>query len=76
EGAPGRIVLLDFGAARAVPERVATGYRALLAAGLAGDQAGVRAAIRSAGFASDLQFERHGPALDAMIGVILRQVER
>ncbi|WP_226018771.1 AarF/ABC1/UbiB kinase family protein [Novosphingobium sp. FKTRR1] len=75
-GAAGRIVLLDFGAARAVPDHVAQGYRALLTAGLAGDHAGVRAAVQNAGFASTAQFERHGPALDAMIAVILRQVQR
>lgn len=76
EGREGRVVLLDFGAARAVPDHVVQAYRALLAAGLAGDQAAVRAAVAQAGFASALQFERHGPALDAMIAVILRQVVR
>ena len=33
----GRLILLDFGAARAVPDAISDGYRALLAAGLAGD---------------------------------------
>jgi predicted unusual protein kinase regulating ubiquinone biosynthesis (AarF/ABC1/UbiB family) len=35
----GRLVLLDFGAARVVPDHISDGYRALLASGLAGDDA-------------------------------------
>lgn len=45
----GRLVLLDFGAARPVPAAVSDGYRALLAAGLAGDDDGLLAAMAGIG---------------------------
>jgi predicted unusual protein kinase regulating ubiquinone biosynthesis (AarF/ABC1/UbiB family) len=48
----GRIVLLDFGATRDVPQPLADGYRALAAATLAGDDAGVRAASLDLGLLS------------------------
>lgn len=41
----GRLILLDFGAARVVPDAVSNGYRALLAAGLAGDDERLLAAM-------------------------------
>lgn len=70
----GRIVLLDFGAARPVAAETAAGYRALLAAGLSGDLAAVRQALRAAGFVSDGQLARHSGAIDAMIGLLLGHV--
>lgn len=45
----GRLVLLDFGAARVVPDRVSDGYRALLASGLSGDDEGLLAAMAAIG---------------------------
>lgn len=45
----GRLVLLDFGAARAVPDHVSDGYRALLASGLAGDDAALLDAMAGIG---------------------------
>ncbi|MEI6485022.1 MAG: AarF/ABC1/UbiB kinase family protein [Sphingomonadales bacterium] len=45
----GRLVLLDFGAAREVSDRVSDGYRALLAAGLAGDDDGLIRAMNGIG---------------------------
>jgi predicted unusual protein kinase regulating ubiquinone biosynthesis (AarF/ABC1/UbiB family) len=45
----GRLILLDFGAARVVPDAVSDGYRALLAAGLAGDDQGLLAAMAQLG---------------------------
>jgi len=45
----GRLVLLDFGAARAVPDAISEGYRALLAAGLAGDDVALLAAMAGIG---------------------------
>jgi predicted unusual protein kinase regulating ubiquinone biosynthesis (AarF/ABC1/UbiB family) len=46
----GRIVLLDFGATRAVPEAMAQGYSGLFRAGLARDRAGLDRAVRALGF--------------------------
>ena len=45
----GRLVLLDFGAARDVPAHIREGYRALLGAGLAGDNDGLLAAMAGIG---------------------------
>jgi len=45
----GRLVLLDFGAARDVPAHIAEGYRALLGAGLSGDNEGLLAAMTGIG---------------------------
>jgi predicted unusual protein kinase regulating ubiquinone biosynthesis (AarF/ABC1/UbiB family) len=45
----GRLVLLDFGAARALPPAVCEAYRALLAAGLNGDNDGLLAAMARIG---------------------------
>jgi predicted unusual protein kinase regulating ubiquinone biosynthesis (AarF/ABC1/UbiB family) len=45
----GRLVLLDFGAARVVPDHISDGYRALLASGLAGDDAALLDAMAGIG---------------------------
>lgn len=45
----GRLVLLDFGAARQVPDHISDGYRALLASGLAGDDAALLRAMADIG---------------------------
>jgi predicted unusual protein kinase regulating ubiquinone biosynthesis (AarF/ABC1/UbiB family) len=76
QGETGRLVLLDFGAARAVPPAVREGYRALLGAGLAGDRAAARRAAIAAGFMSAAAAERHGETIDRMIDVILGELGR
>ncbi|MEY4238669.1 MAG: hypothetical protein RL339_1270 [Pseudomonadota bacterium] len=70
----GRIVLLDFGAARAVPEATAAAYRRLMLAGLADDSAALKAALLEVGFVSPVTLERHAPALDAMIAVLMEHL--
>jgi len=72
----GALVLLDFGAARPVPSEVSDGYRALLAAGLAGDRDAAREAAIAAGFLSATAAERHRDTIDRMIDVILRELGR
>ena len=72
----GRIVLLDFGAARAVPEHTIAGYRQLLKAGLAEDRAALVAALVGMGFISPLALQRHALALDAMIEVLIAHLGR
>ena len=67
----GRIVLLDFGAARAVPAATTAAYRRLMQAGLAEDHAALRAALVEVGFVTPVTLERHGAALDAMIAVLM-----
>ncbi|WP_333837017.1 ABC1 kinase family protein [Novosphingobium sp.] len=72
----GRLVLLDFGAARAVPPETAAAYRAVVKAGLAEDPAALREAILAVGFVSPLLLERHGARIDAMIAVLLAHLSR
>jgi predicted unusual protein kinase regulating ubiquinone biosynthesis (AarF/ABC1/UbiB family) len=60
----GRLILLDFGAARVVPDAISDGYRALLAAGLSGDDAGLLRAMADIGI-----LPRQAP--EAMSGTIL-----
>ncbi|WP_408586736.1 ABC1 kinase family protein [Novosphingobium sp.] len=72
----GRIVLLDFGAARSVLPETTAAYRRLMLAGLAEDDQALRLALLEVGFVSPRQMERHGDRLDAMIAVILSQVGR
>jgi len=72
----GRVVLLDFGAARAVPEATTAAYRRLMQAGLAEDPAVLKAALLEVGFVSPVTLERHAPALDAMIAVLVEHLGR
>ena len=72
----GRVVLLDFGATRAVPPETAQAYRRLLSAGLAGDREAVRTAALDAGFIGPALVIRHRTQLDRMIDVVLAEVER
>jgi predicted unusual protein kinase regulating ubiquinone biosynthesis (AarF/ABC1/UbiB family) len=58
----GRIVLLDFGAARAVPDATRAPYRRLMQAGLAGDRMALKAALVKVGFVSQTAVTRHGRA--------------
>lgn len=59
----GQIVLLDFGATRAIPAAVAEGHRALLRAGLARDREAVYAALERLGFLGPNLAERHRAAI-------------
>ena len=72
----GRIVLLDFGAARSVPEATTAAYRRLMEAGLDEDRAGLAAALARAGFISPLILERHARALDNMIEILVAHLGR
>ena len=67
----GRIVLLDFGATRAVIPETAAAYRRLLTAGLSGDRDAVRTAARDAGFIGPALISRHRALLDCMIDDVL-----
>ncbi len=69
-----RIVLLDFGAARAVPPHIVEAYRALMRAGLSEDSAALRAALLAIGFVAPATLERHGPAIDAMIDILMEHL--
>jgi predicted unusual protein kinase regulating ubiquinone biosynthesis (AarF/ABC1/UbiB family) len=70
------VVLLDFGATRAVPAATAEGYRRLLFAGLEGDRDAVREAAVAAGFLGAPAVLRHRALVDRMIDVILGELNR
>ena len=72
----GRIVLLDFGAARPVGPGTPEAYRSLLGAAIAGDRDAVRAAAVHAGLLGSAVVARHGRRVDDMIEVILGELNR
>ena len=72
----GRLVLLDFGAARDVDPATAQGYRSLLSAGLSGDCDAVREAARAAGFLGEAAISRHRPLVDRMIDIVVTEMNR
>lgn len=72
----GRIVLLDFGAARPVGARATAAYAALLRTALSGDRDAVRDAALAAGFVGAGAADGHRAALDRMIDVVLRELGR
>ena len=70
----GRLVLLDFGAARPVSKLTSDGYLRMIRALMGGDHAGVRDAALAAGLLSGRVLARHGPRIDQMINVVLCQL--
>jgi predicted unusual protein kinase regulating ubiquinone biosynthesis (AarF/ABC1/UbiB family) len=72
----GKLVLLDFGAARPVDAATARSYRRLLSAGLQGDRDAARNAAVEAGFLGPAAISRHSARIDRMIEVILGELNR
>jgi len=66
----GRLVLLDFGAARDVPAATADAYRRLIRAGLARDLPLIRDIAVETGFLGADAARAHGPAVDRIIAAI------
>ena len=72
----GRLVLLDFGASRAIEPRVSAAYRTLLSAVFKGDRDKVREAAIDAGFLGPAAAAKHRPLVDRMIDIILVEIGR
>ncbi|MET1083285.1 MAG: AarF/ABC1/UbiB kinase family protein [Burkholderiales bacterium] len=72
----GRLVLLDFGAARPVDPATVAAYGGLLRAGLSGDKDQVKQAAIAARITTQDMTMRHGDVLDRMIGVILIELNK
>lgn len=72
----GRIVLLDFGAARAIPPETVAAYRRMMCAGLAEDHAGLREALVENAFVSAAVMQRHRRSMDAMIALLMAHLGR
>ena len=72
----GRLVLLDFGASRAIEPRVSAAYRTLLSAVFKGDRDKVREAAIDAGFLGPAAAAKHRALVDRMIDIILVEIGR
>ena len=72
----GSLVLLDFGAARAVAPDIARSYRRLLEAGLAMDRPCVLEEAVAAGFVSPAAVYAHGPAIERMVDIVVTEMGR
>jgi predicted unusual protein kinase regulating ubiquinone biosynthesis (AarF/ABC1/UbiB family) len=72
----GALVLLDFGATRAVPADTAAAYRALIEAGLASDRDRIRDTAVATGFLGADAAAAHRPAVDRMIAAIDTAMQR
>ena len=72
----GRLVLLDFGAARPVPPATAAAYRALIEAGLARDLDRVRDTAVATGFLGSGAVAAHRPAIDRIVAAIDQAMNR
>ena len=67
DAATGRIVLLDFGAVRDIPDWLSDGFRRILAAGRAGDRATLEAAALDLGYLPpDMDAAQRGELVDLM----------
>ena len=72
----GKLVLLDFGAARPVPADTIAAYRALATAGLAGDRDAIRDTAVTAGFLGEVGASRYRPAIDRIIAAVQEALDR
>ena len=72
----GALVLLDFGATRAVPAATADGYRRLIEAGLARDRDRIRDIAIETGFLGAEAAAAHRPAIDRMVAAIDEAMNR
>ncbi|SFR87593.1 ABC1 kinase family protein [Sphingomonas jatrophae] len=70
------LVLLDFGATRAVPPETRDAYRRLIEAGLARDLDRVRDVAVETGFLGAAAADAHRPAVNRMIGAIDQAMNR
>lgn len=72
----GALVLLDFGATRAVPAETAAAYRRLIEAGLARDRDRIREVAVETGFLGAAAERAHRPAIDRIIAAIDEAMNR
>lgn len=72
----GALVLLDFGATRAVPAETVDAYRRLIDAGLARDLPRIRAIAVETGFLGEAAAEAHRPAIERIIAAIDEALNR
>jgi len=71
-----RIILLDFGATRPIPDRIAELYRRLLRGGLERDLAAIEAAMVGLGFMDSETRQGHRTQLPAMVEAVFAELQR
>ena len=71
-----RVVLLDFGATRVLPETVVSQYRTLLNMGLAGDKDGVLAAVLDIGFMNAQTVEVNAREIDRLVKAAIDMLQQ
>ncbi|QYJ05881.1 ABC1 kinase family protein [Qipengyuania flava] len=76
QSASGKIVLLDFGAARPVSDKLSGHYRRLLEAGLAEDRERVMDEAVAAGFVNPVALERHPERMRRAVDIVVTQMAR
>jgi predicted unusual protein kinase regulating ubiquinone biosynthesis (AarF/ABC1/UbiB family) len=70
-----QVVLLDFGATRALPESIVAQYRTLANMGLAGDRNGVLAAVLDIGFMNAQTAQQNKREIDALIETAINMIQ-
>ena len=76
DDATGKVVLLDFGAAREIPAQITAGYRAMLIAAEAKDRAAVASAAEGIGLISSEMAAHHVEAILQIIDTVLTALHR
>lgn len=72
----GQLVLLDFGATRAIPKRVANQYRKLVFAGMAGDRKAAQKAAIKIGLFDDSAADHHQDAIMDMFDMAMAPLRK
>lgn len=72
----GQLVLLDFGATRAIPKRVANQYRKLAAAGISGDRKAAHKAAIKIGLFDDSAADHHQEAIMDMFDMAMEPLRK
>lgn len=70
-----QVVLLDFGATRALPQSIVSQYRTLLKTGLAGDKDGVLAAVLDIGFMNGQTVQQNKREIDNLIETAINMIQ-
>jgi predicted unusual protein kinase regulating ubiquinone biosynthesis (AarF/ABC1/UbiB family) len=70
-----QVVLLDFGATRALPQSVVTQYQTLMNKGLAGDAQGVLAAVLDVGFMNAQTAQQNKFEIDKLIATAIAMIQ-
>lgn len=71
-----QVVLLDFGATRALPQSMVTKYRTLLKMGIKGDKDGVLAAVLDIGFMNRQTTQQNSLEIDRLITTAINMIQQ